>query len=139
MPLSPASRTHAKTLNCCINSAAGNDSCSSGTATPQEIPLSSASSPETRLGKGEQATPAAAGPPVANAEPPEDSSCNGVGGAHAAWLSGREKAEELILVAFRSVIYSTEFLIKVAAFLKGMLLDCMALARRSACLRKNGF
>jgi len=76
---------------------AGNDSSSSGTITPQEVPPSSVSSPETRLGEGEHATT-----PLANGQATEDAACKGgAGGAHAAWLSGRDKAEDLIMVAFR--------------------------------------
>jgi hypothetical protein len=47
---------------------------------------------------------------VANGAALEDAACNGGGGAHSAWLSGREKAEELILVAFRWLATVEQFM-----------------------------
>ena len=76
---------------------AGNDSSSSGTATPQEVHESTAASPDTRGGHHYNGHP----------KPMDDAGCNGT---HMAWLSGREKAEELIMIAFRWLATVDQFM-----------------------------
>lgn len=74
----------------------GNDSSSSGTTTPQEGPADPSPDPRTGQQYGTSSKPAA-----------EDANCNG---NHSSWLSGREKAEELIMIAFRWLATVDQFM-----------------------------